>query len=1048
MSEHTEQERGTVSAQSTVIHSRPARASLRWWAGLGLVVAAVILDLYWIAQQPSRQLRSAEALLAQAYSKQRGFDLRLPDASYAPIESQQKDSERSAFSRPIALLEAESRIAVRLAKNPDDAQWLRLRARAEMLDRHYDDAVSTLQRATDAQPEDVSLLADLGCAYALRAEGERRDIDYGAAIDMLWRFLRAKPDSPVALFNRAVVYERMFLYDDARKDWEHYLKLDPSSGWAQEARGRKQAIEQKMAAREQAMKSLASASGYLESVKSGRAYDPEFYLEAAVTSWLPATDAAAGEAVVMLARLLKEKHGDGWLEDLLKAKHDERYRDATAHLAAARKQNLAEEPEGALEEARQAQRIYRQAGIRAGEVWAKYEEVYALYRSMEAKKCLALASQLAREAATLQYGWILGQALMEEGNCRGLGGGGGGGRDSLAQALAEARARGYKTLELRALGLQGGYATDRGNQVAVWQQITDRLATYWQAPYRGNRGQQFYTDLSKSSIGLGYRFSAFVFRRAAAEEISQTLNRLIEARTRVQLASLATAADLTAEADREFRKASELFALCRQTETVQLQRFASQVARAESQVNNNPEMALRQLQKILPSGGRFPSQELDTELIFYQTEGRAKLTLGDIEGADAAFQRAIECNERRLASLSAGTDRGGPLLKSEDAYRGAVHIRLARSAEDALKLWEWYRSADLAGLRRELDPGALVPRLAAEIVLSYVLSPTGGLSIWVLEDGAVECRRLSVRREQLEPVVSRFLRQCADPQSPVSALRRDARQLYDWLIAPVTDRLRPGRVHVIEPDGPIGAIPLQALVDPAGNYLGERFPIVVSRGLIAYRERSHLKPLTSRSAALVIVNPALGSDMAKTFPPLVDAEVEARDLAALFTKARVLSGKESTLEALESARGGVEVFHFAGHSVSVDGDAGLLLAPSGESDMGGVLLRGSRLLGQDWNQCSLVVLSACSTGTGERNGFVNPESLVRAFLNAGAGRVIASRWNVDTAATAGFMRRFYQSVLAGVLPSSALREAAEALRKDPATAHPYYWAAFQLFGYK
>jgi CHAT domain-containing protein len=46
------------------------------------------------------------------------------------------------------------------------------------------------------------------------------------------------------------------------------------------------------------------------------------------------------------------------------------------------------------------------------------------------------------------------------------------------------------------------------------------------------------------------------------------------------------------------------------------------------------------------------------------------------------------------------------------------------------------------------------------------------------------------------------------------------------------------------------------------------------------------------------------------------------------------------------------------------------------------------------------------------------------------------------------MRRFYQSVLSGALPSSALREAAEALRKDPTTAHPYYWAAFQLFGYK
>src|SRR5207249_4201253 len=144
----------------------------------------------------------------------------------------------------------------------------------------------------------------------------------------LWRHLRARPDSPVALFNRAVVYERMFLYEDARKDWEHYLKLDPAGGWAQEARGRKESIERKMAAREEAVNSLASAAGYVEAVKSGRAWDPEFYLDTAVAGWLPAaaTDATAAEAVRILARLLREKHGDGWLDDLLRAKQDERYR--------------------------------------------------------------------------------------------------------------------------------------------------------------------------------------------------------------------------------------------------------------------------------------------------------------------------------------------------------------------------------------------------------------------------------------------------------------------------------------------------------------------------------------------------------------------------------------------------------------------------------------------------------------------------------------------------------------------------------------------------
>jgi CHAT domain-containing protein len=167
----------------------------------------------------------------------------------------------------------------------------------------------------------------------------------------------------------------------------------------------------------------------------------------------------------------------------------------------------------------------------------------------------------------------------------------------------------------------------------------------------------------------------------------------------------------------------------------------------------------------------------------------------------------------------------------------------------------------------------------------------------------------------------------------------------------------------------------------------------------------------------------------------------------MFSGTRLLSGKESTLEGLDGERRRAALFHFAGHSIATGGDAGLLLASSTEGEAG-YLLKGSRVQSQDWRACSLVVLSACSTGTGERHGFTNPESLVRAFLNAGAGRVVASRWNVDTNATAGFMRQFYQSILSGNLPVIALRSASETLRKNPATAHPYYWAAFQLFGYK
>jgi glycine/D-amino acid oxidase-like deaminating enzyme len=198
------------------------------------------------------------------------------------------------------------------------------------------------------------------------------------------------------------------------------------------------------------------------------------------------------------------------------------------------------------------------------------------------------------------------------------------------------------------LGLLGGNATSLGNQVAVWQQVTDRLATYWQAPYRRTRAYQFYYDLSKASSSLGYKFSGFVFLRTAAEELSKTSNHVREAQARTILASLAETADLSAEAEREFRQATELFARCRQTSTLQLLRFAAQVARADSQVKANPEIALTQLRSMQPPDKRFPS--LDTELIFYQAEGRAKLMLGDVES---------ESHRRKLGENSHPSSKSG-----------------------------------------------------------------------------------------------------------------------------------------------------------------------------------------------------------------------------------------------------------------------------------------------------------------------------------------------------------------------------------------------------
>ena len=92
----------------------------------------------------------------------------------------------------------------------------------------------------------------------------------------------------------------------------------------------------------------------------------------------------------------------------------------------------------------------------------------------------------------------------------------------------------------------------------------------------------------------------------------------------------------------------------------------------------------------------------------------------------------------------------------------------------------------------------------------------------------------------------------------------------------------------------------------------------------------------------------------------------------------------------------------------------------------------------------LAVFSAC--GTAKPSETSESDSLVSEFLQAGAHNVLASRWNVDSMATADFVELFYSSLLSGGSVADAVQTAADSFRKKPERAHPYYWAAFSAFG--
>jgi CHAT domain-containing protein len=174
---------------------------------------------------------------------------------------------------------------------------------------------------------------------------------------------------------------------------------------------------------------------------------------------------------------------------------------------------------------------------------------------------------------------------------------------------------------------------------------------------------------------------------------------------------------------------------------------------------------------------------------------------------------------------------------------------------------------------------------------------------------------------------------------------------------------------------------------------------------------------------------------------LIQADEEAAELARLYAGTRELRGNAVTSANIAKELPQADIFEFAGHAVTRQHGGELVVQGEGQAEIvSGISLAKLRL-----HKTHLVVLSACSTGPG-LNADRDPSGLVRALLNAGTSRVIATRWDVDSGATADAMKLFYRSLKKGMNEGQALQAARKNLSAEDKFAHPYYWAGIELFG--
>ena len=181
------------------------------------------------------------------------------------------------------------------------------------------------------------------------------------------------------------------------------------------------------------------------------------------------------------------------------------------------------------------------------------------------------------------------------------------------------------------------------------------------------------------------------------------------------------------------------------------------------------------------------------------------------------------------------------------------------------------------------------------------------------------------------------------------------------------------------------------------------------------------------------------------FPKLQYAGAEISKLHERLpgTSTTIVAGAEARPDAYAAAQPGrFSMIHIAAHGEANRRsplDSALILSP-GE--------RGFKLYARDVMEvplrADLVTISACRSSGARTYAGEGPVGLARAFLQAGAGSVIAGLWDVSGPSTSEIMDRMYEQIAAGVAPQNRCGE--RSYPSFTATySKPYYWGPFQYY---
>jgi len=910
-------------------------------------------------------------------------------------------------------------------------------------------ATSLLEAAARQTPQDPVAWNDLAAAYIEAAQKEDSPQRYASALAATDRAREIDAALPAARLNRAIALEHLGIVPAAVRAYDDYLIIEPSGGWAGEARSRSAALRQLSPAeswtkvepevKRRCANGIDVSNIVHQFAQEARTWGEGVYLADWGDDFL--RRAPTSNALLLarcLGRSLQGLSGEQLLWDAVTAVErgdsDAKQALATAHISYRKARMLYAQRhiEEALPLFEKSQELFRRHGSPMHLVASYYRANAAIDRK-DFAAATAFLAEPARASAKYQalhaeVGWA--QGLIEGPTGRPY------------QALTAIRAA-HDTFHH--LGERQNALYMRTNEVHLLN-VLGRIDEAWRARtdlfYEASRSQDpLLLDAALFSAAESEaRDERYEAAAALYHELSEMPNGAPKRRAEALIGIALVEWKLRgkpADLSRARAAAMKLSSGTLRLETLDEIRYADAVcARA-----TNPALTVQLLNETI----EFRRSRNDVVHLPepYQERGRAYRTLGRNDLAEADLRSSIDIVERQSATLE------DPLLRDSFAATGSKAydelIDLAASRGDFRRAYETAERSRIGGMTQvrgsPAAPEAVMASMPPAATLITINSLPQRTVMAIVTRDHFRGIALPIPRATLVAGIDELLAAMNDEARVNTA----AENLFTLLLNPFADELARTDKMTFVVDETTSRIPFALLRDPiTHNYLVEKSSIVIATSATSLLDRETIRPEPTVRHAVVVGDPAFNQELFPSLTRLPDARTEAVAVASLYGASAIL-GSDATPERVIGELYTADLIHFGGHAAMSRDSARsvLILASANSKDPGVVYLADIMRLHLPR---SIVLLAGCHTGSAA-SGRGTITSLADAFLVAGARAVVGTLWDIDDAASREFSQAFHRALRNGTSPTDALRSAQLHMARSPigSNRHPKSWASFQLY---